>query len=519
MTIFASKPELVTIRAVEIMSTGIQYQLGSGPTTFTAEDLADAVTAQQDPAVSQPRLKIGHTDPRFDGEPAMGKVVDMRLSENGQTIEGDLVGVPRWLGEIMASAYPSRSIEGNFDVETVTGSKWRLVINALALLGVTWPGISTLADISALYSASGPDGVEVLEAKGRDEVVAAKVTAARGVVAAVNVEDIRRQYYEELDDTQMWWWVRALYLDPHELIVDDDEGGLHRVPFDVKGEEINFSDPVEVKIQYVDQKVAANAASQGKDERRQVALIASAGRQEATWASRGEARPENHTQEATPMDPTQLRQSLGLPADATDEQVTTRIEALKAADPGTPNEQPGADPGVGTEPAPAQPTQPGEQQPVVAPPPTQAPVTTDRPGSSPDDANAEKVPALAASVTVPKEVWEAVQVNAKRGADVYEDQRKQRLSGVLAKAVQEGRIAPAQRETFALLIEQDEQGTTRLLTASVAEGGLAAGLIPVSERGHNPSETDLVAAASSYPADWFPEVAERNNHDRVIQEA
>jgi hypothetical protein len=48
-----------------------------------------------------------------------------------------------------------------------------------------------------------------------------------------------------------WSWIRAVYLDPAELICDDDNGGLYRVPFSIAGDEINFDKPKEVKVKYV----------------------------------------------------------------------------------------------------------------------------------------------------------------------------------------------------------------------------------------------------------------------------
>jgi hypothetical protein len=161
-----TKPLLTTVPEVQIIKTGIEYPLSSGPTTFTADDLAAAVAAQADPSIPQPRIWIGHPDDKRihgerqegvpSGEPAVGKVTDMRLTEDGHCIVGDLTGVPLWLANIMSSAFPSRSIEGRFNIKTPTGKKHRLVINGLALLGVTWPGVLTIEDIASLYTEKGP---------------------------------------------------------------------------------------------------------------------------------------------------------------------------------------------------------------------------------------------------------------------------------------------------------------------------------------------------------------------------
>jgi hypothetical protein len=146
--------KLRTVKNVEILHAGIEYSLSTGATTFTPEDLRDVVTAaNEDPSIPSPRLKLGHVDPRFndqsvfDATPAFGKATNLRLSENGMAVMADYVGVPEWLAEIMPTAYPSRSIEGYWNVESQMGKRWRFVLSACSLLGVTWPGVTVLEDL------------------------------------------------------------------------------------------------------------------------------------------------------------------------------------------------------------------------------------------------------------------------------------------------------------------------------------------------------------------------------------
>lgn len=258
-----SKPQLTTVPNVDIISTGIEYPLASGPTTFTPEDLADAVAAQDDPCIPKPRLWLGHTDDKRihgdrttgipSGEPAVGKVTNMRLEHDGHKIVGDLQGVPVWLANIFETAYPSRSIEGRFNFKTPSGKKWRLVISELALLGVKWPGVTSLNDIASLFTPDGPEGVVVTEASEEQPVAATVDRSQRQVSAQVTVEDLRRAWYGEAqnDPTKKFWWIRTIYVDPNELICDDDQGNLYRVDFTINKDQVSFGDPKQVKIQYV----------------------------------------------------------------------------------------------------------------------------------------------------------------------------------------------------------------------------------------------------------------------------
>ncbi|MEV5819288.1 phage protease [Micromonospora haikouensis] len=141
---------------VELVRTGT-WQISTGQWTASRQDLAAAVAALSCPAVRKPVLKVGHTDKRFtpgDGEPAIGWVDNMRLADGGHTLVGDYVGVPAWLNEVMASAYPDRSVEGTYNHRCQLGHTHPFVLTGVALLGVTPPGVGTLSslnDVRALY--------------------------------------------------------------------------------------------------------------------------------------------------------------------------------------------------------------------------------------------------------------------------------------------------------------------------------------------------------------------------------
>jgi hypothetical protein len=513
---------LSTVYDVELCAVGIEYPLASGPATFTPEDLIEAVASQDDPAIQAPRVWLGHPDddrfhagratPAGSAEPALGKVVNMRVEDQGMTLVGDVVGCPTWLAKILSSAYPNRSVEGFQDAQTVSGHKWGLVITDLALLGVCWPGVSTLADLEALYSADGPE-VDI------EEVVPMGVAASRSITAQVNIDDVRRAFYSALGDMDIssWSWIRAMQIDPNELIVDDDEGGLYRVPFDISGETVTFSDPQEVKIKYVN-------ASQAKDPNARGLLVnyfTDGKKVAARWETRAESRPNNDPQEDRGMTPEMiqaLRGRLGLtaeqlPDDASDEQVTA---ALTGEQPGPGQQPPPRDvPSPDQLPTTTDPNNPnapaGPTSPQVAPPGATPPPAT--PPASPETPPAE-VPE--GYVAVPVAAWAQVQQNASAGARVAEQTENQRRDGIIAAAVKDGRISPAQKDSFKLMFSKDPQGAETLLTAEVDKGGLMKGTIPVSARGTDPSVVDVPEEA--YPAGWLPELHQQGDGSRVTQE-
>jgi hypothetical protein len=475
--------QLTVVRGVEIAKTGIEYDLSSGPATFTVEDLADAIASQDDPAIVSPRIAPGHTDPRFDGEPSLGKVINLRTEDEGHTLIGDYVGVPKWFAGIMASAYPSRSIEGNRNVETHTGHRWRLVITAVKLLGVCWPGISTIDDLPIVFSDEGPEGVTVNGEPMEVVMARANPNNAQEVTASVNAEDVRRQYYDSLSGEELWWWIRAMYLDPNELIVDDDEGQLYRVPFTVSGDSATFGDPVPVKIVYEDvpQKVAARLYTEGVTSAR-------GDRVAASFNSREESRPSvSATREGVKMDPDVLK-ALGLADDATPEQVQTALRdkgiSVTAETPPAPDPNPEDDDtgdGDGNDQQTGDGDQPAEGEPSTA-----------------------QVLELAAKhgmALVDKSTLEELKAGAKTAQTIAASQQRDRKENILASAVKDGKIPPSRKDHYAKMYDADPEGTEQLLNQ------LAAGAVPVTERGV--AGGDEFSDQEAYPASWFPELAAR----------
>lgn len=144
----ATGPELCSFTGVELAKTGVWDAL-TGKVAITRADLAAAVASAA--ALPAAPLKLGHTDPRFDGDPALGWVTNLRLADNGHTLVGDLVDIPAWFAEIMPTAFSHRSIEATFNLDTPHGVH-RFAVTALSLLGATWPAITDLASLRDHYT-------------------------------------------------------------------------------------------------------------------------------------------------------------------------------------------------------------------------------------------------------------------------------------------------------------------------------------------------------------------------------
>ncbi|MDL4812808.1 hypothetical protein [Actinomadura opuntiae] len=296
-------PPLVTVPNVELMHVGT-WDISTGTATFTSGDLANAVAALDCPAVRRPVLKLGHTEPdpdehgmRWDGEPAIGYIANMAVVEGGRTLVGDYAGMPAWLtGEVLASAYPDRSIEGHYDFRCQLGHTHPFVVTAVALLGVVPPGIGTLQslqDVAALYGVAAADAVAAASGEPPGTPITVAVHAAREdavpnprpaeVRAGVTTDDVRRAFYDSEYGKSWDIWITELQLDPELqlIVVDDASGKLQRVPVVVgtgDGEDaVTFGDPVPVVVRYEDAPATANAAA--------------AVRPALRYASRQESRP------------------------------------------------------------------------------------------------------------------------------------------------------------------------------------------------------------------------------------
>jgi hypothetical protein len=446
--------ELTTIEAVPLIRVGT-YALSTGERTFAEEDLQAAAAAlATDPAVKAPRVKIDSVEAALGldptahgGEPAFGYFDNLRVTDNGQTLVGDFHG-PKAVADAMQWAYPSLSIEGTAPGWiSATGRAHELVITAVALLGVHWPGVTTLDDFTE-FLAEGPK-IEKTEAP--EVVLATMPQRPREIAASLDSDLVVRRFVDALDTgaielpegTQAWnFWPRALRFDdngsPYLKVTDEASGRLYRVDVTVSGSEVTFGELVEV----VEQDVPVTAAGRPAEPL-------------ASWSSRDEVRASvsSNPEEANPLTDEQRRAfaaAFGLTEDATVEQVEAAAASAAQAREGAP--------------PPGEPVSTAEGT-APAPPP-------------------EPVAASAAesrTVTVTAAQWQQAQDSLdalRREADERRaSEQCAHRDALVAAAAEDGRIAPSERQQWRDDLDAAPEATERILAR------LTPNRIPVQLRG------------------------------------
>lgn len=98
-------------------------------------------------------------------------------------------------------------------------------------------------------------------------------------------------------------------------------------------------------------------------------------------------------------------------------------------------------------------------------------------------------------VAIDATVLAELQENARLGAEARAEQTRARRDGIIATALEEGRITPASRDHFRALLDSDEDGTVTVLNS------LAANRIPVKEIGksdNSPTNSNDLAAKAGW---------------------
>lgn len=191
-----NNPDLRTIRGVELVKVG-SWEISTGTWTVTAADLQAAVAAHAAGVLRKPVIKLGHQGPMRDAAPALGHVDGLRLTDDGQTLVGDLINVPARLAAVLASAYPDRSVEALIDYQDTDGTVWPLVLSALSLLGATAPGIDTLRslqDVTDLYGVAASRRITLASSLFTDGSKKGPDAAGRARAVAVAAARRRRNH-------------------------------------------------------------------------------------------------------------------------------------------------------------------------------------------------------------------------------------------------------------------------------------------------------------------------------------
>lgn len=338
---------------VEIARVG-EWKLASGPLDVTPQMLVDAAAYAGRSEARPSPVRLGHGDPRFDGEPALGWLQNLRVEGTGAdtVLVGDILDMPDWLAEAAPKHWPDRSMEGWTDMEA-DGRTYGLVVDGLALLGVSPPGMSSLRSLRDLPQALG-------------------VAASARIAATFQTPD----------------------------------------PADGAGS-------------------------------------------------------TTHTQGVL-MDPVKIREGLGLPADATDEDVTQALvtaglapAAPTAAAPAAPAPTPAAAPPAAVVTPPATPVTPGPM-PTAPPTPEQiAAAANAGPGTMVIDAAA----------------WAAREESIARLEAAEAKRRLEERDQVIGQAIHAGKFPPVRREHWAAVWDKDPEGTRTLID------GLTPNVVPVTAMG------------------------------------
>lgn len=334
---------------VELARPGT-WRLSTGTTTFTEAMLRDAADFYVATGGQPIPVGLGHQDDRFDGDPAFGRIANIRyaVDDRGPVLLGDLVGMTDWLAAAAPKHWPSRSVEGwqGFEYQ---GRTYALALTRLALLGAAPPAIPNLQALQEAVAAAAAGGATRIAA-----------TAA----------------------------------------ADTDPPG---------------------------------PPSAGPD-----------------------APPD--AQEGAGMDPAKIREALGLPADASDDDVRAALVA------------------AGITPLPA------AVDPPPAPPVADAPKPVDLPTDVPQPLAAAA--AAAGAVVLDKGVWDQAQAQIAEGVAAAKKLREQERDALLGQAVQDGRIPPANRDYWAQLWDRDPKGTADVV------GSLRRNLVPVMATGYMGADDD-----------------------------
>jgi hypothetical protein len=174
------------------------------------------------------------------------------------------------------------------------------------------------------------------------------------------------------------------------------------------------------------------------------------------------------------MDPVKIREGLGLPADATDEDVTQALVTAGLA-PAAPA------------PAPAAPT-PAVTAPVAVTTPAPGPMPTEPPTAEQIAAAqaAQTQPVAAGTMVIDAAAWQAREESIRRLEAAEARRRTEERDTVIGQAVQAGKFPPARVEHWKRLWDADPEGTRTVVD------GLTPNVVPVTAMGEFGTGEDAI---------------------------
>ena len=104
------------------------------------------------------------------------------------------------------------------------------------------------------------------------------------------------------------------------------------------------------------------------------------------------------------------------------------------------------------------------------------------------------------TVLVDKGQWEQVRQDAEAGRQARAEQVTARRDALIADALREGRISPANSEAYRQMLDVDEERAARVLNTLQPNTA-----VPVTEIGHAGGQGDEVAEVvdDAYPSNWI----------------
>jgi Mu-like prophage I protein len=182
------------------------------------------------------------------------------------------------------------------------------------------------------------------------------------------------------------------------------------------------------------------------------------------------------------MTPEQL-EVIGLPEDATDEQISERLTALAAAEQ-NPGEDDTPDPDEGGEDDPGKP-EPGTVEP-----------TPETPDGEKTDATTLTAKVPAGTVLVDAAALDSLKASASRADQLFEEKRVRDRAALLNAAIKDGKIAPARLAHWQAQYDVDAEGITKIVNELPS-------VIPVQEIGHGGSGDEGGEDATAYPTNYL----------------